>query len=177
MAREILQRAKLGSLCGIERVDRAVAEIANQQRAAELAEGRERHLHSPRRVERSLGNQVRDQISRCVKHIDESVAGGSHIVMLRRVLLGVSHIDHPTEIGDSEGSEAGRNRRVHESLSVYDRIEAAVEHIDYPVMEIGNIQNRRGGRSADDAALKYRVRLGVINWDNCSSGVDGTAPT
>ena len=55
--------AEVRAGCGIERIDRAIAEVANQQIIAESAEIAGRKRHAPRRIERAAGNKSSDKIA------------------------------------------------------------------------------------------------------------------
>src|ERR1700722_4174899 len=60
LAIHAVQRADEFVVLQVERVDRAVAEIAHQQVAGKLAKIGRRDGHSPRRVERAVGRDARD---------------------------------------------------------------------------------------------------------------------
>src|ERR1043165_4342730 len=65
-----LKRAEERARVDVERVDLAVAEIADQQRTVQSAESRRRDRHSPRRVQRAIRNQSRPEISESIKNVN-----------------------------------------------------------------------------------------------------------
>src|ERR1700676_324672 len=58
--------------CGIEGVDRAVAEIANQKAIAEVSEIRRRDRHAPRRVECAACRDPLQQMPVGIERVDDS---------------------------------------------------------------------------------------------------------
>src|SRR2546421_5649379 len=62
-------------------VDPAVAEVADQDVAAEGAEGRRRQGHRPGRVELSAADKPLEQVAVRCEDVDESVAGAGSVVL------------------------------------------------------------------------------------------------
>src|SRR5262249_5640000 len=85
--------AEKGAGALVEGIDRAVAEVADQQRAAEYAESRVGSVgQTPWRVQRGLSGMARDQSRERVGHriedVDEPVARASRVVVPLGILLG-----------------------------------------------------------------------------------------
>ena len=97
-------------------VDCAVAEIADQQVAGELAEILRRDRQSPRRVERPVGGDTGDQFAAERELVDVTVARAGHVVVLELVLLGVGHEQMAVQHLRVERRVAGRQVAVGEAV-------------------------------------------------------------
>ncbi|HWP33028.1 MAG TPA: hypothetical protein VNL97_04700, partial [Solirubrobacterales bacterium] len=69
-------------------VDAAVAEVADQDVAAEGAEGRRGECHGPGGVEHSAADEPLEQVTVRGEDVYEPVAGVRDVVVLARALLG-----------------------------------------------------------------------------------------
>src|SRR5207247_2284089 len=104
-----------------EGVDRAVAEIADEERVVEVAEPLEgRPGHAPGRVELSAAGKALEQMPGGVEDVDESISRAGDVVLLVGVLLGVGHVEMTVDGRDAEGGKAGGNLRVLESAGRVD---------------------------------------------------------
>src|SRR5258705_11806328 len=74
----------------VEYVDLAVTEVADEDVAAESAEGIRRTLDTPRRIERPATDQPPQQMAVGIEHIDKAVALACPVVGLVSVLLCLS---------------------------------------------------------------------------------------
>src|SRR4029079_742432 len=95
-----------------EAVDLPVAEVAHEQLAAERAEARGCDGEAPRSVERAVRGDARDERAELVELAHEPEARPRLLVMARRVLLRVGHVDLVVQRVDAERRVAGRDRRV-----------------------------------------------------------------
>src|SRR6185295_9297857 len=102
MAEEIARRR-------IKRVNGAVAEIADQQFAAELTERGRRHRNCPRRIQRTGRGESFLQCAVGLEDIDITVAVARNVVFPFVVLLGVSDVEISADVHDVEWREAGGN--------------------------------------------------------------------
>src|SRR5579872_4873673 len=97
-----------------ERVDPPVAEVADQDRAAEPAEAERRAREAPRRVERPTRREPPDQLAAGGEHVDEAQPGPGDVVLLLLVLLGERHEQLTTDVFDAERREARRDVAIDE---------------------------------------------------------------
>src|SRR6202041_2026012 len=67
------QRAEPLARFRIERVERAVTEIADENVIGELAEGRRRHRDAPRRIEMPMLREASQQIAVHIEDVDEAM--------------------------------------------------------------------------------------------------------
>src|SRR5258708_14503130 len=93
-------------------MDPPVAEVADEDVAAEAAEGIRRTRDAPGRIERSAADQASQQMAVGIEHIDESVALACDIVVLLRVLLRESDEEIAIDVRDAEGRVARRDPRI-----------------------------------------------------------------
>src|SRR4029450_12868398 len=89
-------------LAGPERVDPAVAEVPDEQVAAELAEGRRRHRHPPRGVEIAECRDASHEVAVEVELVDDAKTLAVELLLAARVLLGVGHEDRASDRLDVE---------------------------------------------------------------------------
>src|SRR6266849_1510431 len=99
----------------VEGVDPAVAEIADQDVAAEAAEGEGGARHGPGRIEVPVAGEAPQQVAVGVEHIDEAAARAGDVVVLLRVLLGIGHEEIAVEVLDAERREARGDHRIGEA--------------------------------------------------------------
>src|SRR5207248_1854297 len=132
--------------------DAAVAEVADQQVAPEVAEGGGGQHHPPRRVERPVADQPLEVPGGGVEDVEEAVARPGHVVVCRGVLLGEGDVNLAAEVGDVGGGEALGDGRVGEGA---DELEVGVEGVDLAVVEVGReedvlpVQLTEGGTLED----------------------------
>src|SRR5262249_49707435 len=98
LAVRVLELTQEAAGLQLKDVDTAVAEVADQQVAAELAEAVRGDRHAPGRIERGQGaarcrprGEALEEVAAGVELIDEAVAGTFDVVVLFGVLLGVSN--------------------------------------------------------------------------------------
>src|SRR6266516_3596331 len=96
-------------------VDAPVAEVADQQIAAEGAEAAAgRHLKAPGRVQDATRGDPREEVAAGVEGVDEAEARPVDLILVPRALLGPGDVDRAAEVLDAEGPVAGRQVRVTE---------------------------------------------------------------
>src|SRR6202035_1836444 len=74
----------------VEHVDPAVAEVADEDVAAEPAEGKGCPRDAPGRIERPAAGEAPQQKTVGVEYVDKAVAGTRHVGIPCRVLLRIS---------------------------------------------------------------------------------------
>ena len=161
-------------------VDPPVAEVADEDVAAERAERRRRHRHGPRRVEPVAADEPLEQVAVRAEHVDEPIAGTGGVIVLRRILLRERHVELATDVVDSERGEPGRDRGIGEAV---DEGEVAVEHVDRPEPEVARVQELAGRgvheREAlvDGADVTGAVRCGrPVDCDHGVGRIDVRVP-
>src|SRR5215469_15760947 len=154
------QLAAASAVVRVVDVDLTVAEVSNEQITAELAEVRRREGEPPRRVELAAGHQAANQSAVVGEHVDEAVPLSGHVIMQRRVLLGVGHVQLAGQSLDVEGRVTGRDLRVYEQpAGEYNGYELAVVDLDPAGPEVGRVQvGVAVGRLGDREALVDGVR-------------------
>jgi hypothetical protein len=93
-------------------IDRAVAEIADQDIRIEAAEGKRSPRNAPGRVQRAMRGKTQEQMAVGVKGIDKAVALTGDIGILYRVLLGVGHKQLAIDILDAEWGKVAWDLRI-----------------------------------------------------------------
>src|SRR6266566_4757979 len=131
-------------------VDPAVAEVADEDVAAEGAEGRGRERHRPGRVELASADETLEQIAVGGEDIDEAVTGPRVVVVLAGTLLSEGDVELAADIVDPERREPGRDRGVGEAV---DEVEVAVEDVDRPEAEARRIDELSVRRRHEGEAL------------------------
>src|SRR5258708_9241481 len=105
---------------GVERVDVAVAEIADQYVAAKLAEGRRSQHHAPRRIELFTLGELHLHVTAEVKGVHEAAAVAGKVVMLCLILPGIGDKQRgagfEADFGDVERCVAGRQLGIGERI-------------------------------------------------------------
>ena len=163
----VLERAEEGAGRGVEGVDAraALAEVADEERAAEDAERCGRDDEAPRRVERAAvvdGEQrVFDAVG--VEPADEAVADALHVFPCNRVNLRVGDVERAADILDVEGVESVPHRcrdgRVSEAASGGRQRKATVVHVDISVGEVGGVETVAAGVGADGQTRVNTARI------------------
>src|SRR5262249_46312161 len=130
----ISEWAEGGTGDGIEGINASIAEIANQQIIAELAEIGGSQGQAPGRIERKTRNETLRQGPVGVEDIDEPIACAFYVIMMGRVLQGKGDIELVINGLDAEGSKTlgwwscyraiGRQRRVGEG---FDELKIGIE--------------------------------------------------
>ena len=124
-----------------KRVHVSVAEVADEQVAAECAEAGRGERHPPRRVQRSHPRDARDEPAAEVELVDE--AAGRAVVAGRRRPPDVAHEHAPPDRPDAERRVPRGDRAVDERTGAVDPPPARVEHLDARVVEVGRVEPER----------------------------------
>src|ERR1700733_8982620 len=93
----------------VEYVDPAVAEVADEDVAAESAEGIRGTRDAPRRIERPTTDEAPQQVAISIEHVDKPVSLAWHVVVLLRVLHRVRHEEIAIDIRYAERGVACRD--------------------------------------------------------------------
>src|SRR5207244_8960925 len=133
-------RLELPGRLPLEGRDLAVAEVADEEIAAEAAEARRSEREAPRRVQLPVGRHPAEQRAARVELVDEAETLAGDVVVAVGVLLRIGHEDVAADVLDPERRVAGRNRRVDEGTRRVHVAEAPVEDVDLPVVEVGRVQ-------------------------------------
>src|SRR5215472_5731099 len=122
----------------VERVDGPITKVADEKRIVEAAETfKWRPGHSPGRVELTLTDEPLQQVAFGVKNVEEAVSGTLNIVMLIRVLYGVSNVKFCINGCDSKRRVTGRKVLIAKSAMCMDGTKAGVEHIHRAGTKVG----------------------------------------
>src|SRR5436309_7958570 len=92
--------------CEIERVDRAVAEIADQKIVREFAERARRERHAPGRIEPAATREAANEIAVRVELIDDAEARSCCFVVLVVLAFRVCHEQMAVDVLDVERRES-----------------------------------------------------------------------
>src|SRR6516165_12603426 len=138
---------------GVEHVDPAVTEIADEDVAAEPAKGLGCPCDAPGRVQSTARGEAPEQMAFGVEDIDKAAALAGVVVVLCRVLLGVGHEQIAIDVLDAERSIAERDIRIGKvSVGGYWDIKAGgatggggAVHFDRPGAEVGDIEQDEVG--------------------------------
>src|SRR5207253_10552900 len=98
MAGTIRQWPEGGARRWIESVNAAIAKIADQEVAPELAESGRRERHAPRGIERSLRSETTEQVAVQSELIDLSMCRAGYGMLPGRVLQRESAIQYPANV-------------------------------------------------------------------------------
>src|SRR2546426_7608762 len=168
----VLELALPVAFRGVEGVDAAVAEVADEQVAAEEAEVARREGEPPRRVELALGRDPSEQVAGGIERIHESMPLARDIVVSGRVLQRVGHVNGAADVPDAEGCVAGGEIGVRKRAGWQgDGVEGTVEHVDGARAEVRHVEEVAGRRARDREALVHRAVRRVVHGDD-----DGSAP-
>ena len=155
-------------------VDRAVAEVADEQRVVELAVALQGGPgHPPGGVELALAGEPLEQVPLGVEDVDEAVARAGDVVVLGGVLLGVGDVEVAVDGLDAERGVAGRDARVGEGAGDDDGLEVRVEDVDLAVVEVGGVEVGAGGVEPLGEPLVDGARGRVVDGDDGVGPVDG----
>ena len=139
-----------------ERVDPSVAEVGDEQVAAEAAERARRERDSPRLVQARRAADLRDELPVEVELVD--VAAGRRVVPVHRRAPHVRHEDVPTDRVDAERRVPGRNAAVDERAATFHTAPAIVVDVDPSVVEVGRVDPLAGDREpAEDGGFPRLV--------------------
>src|SRR6266853_138346 len=122
-----------------EGVDAAVAEIADQQLAGEIAEAGRGGRQPPGRIQGAAGGDSPEQVPIQVIGIDKSEAWTGLVIVLVRLLHGGGHVEHAVEILDVEGRKPGRDAGIGEGTAQRDHRVAAIEDLDGAEAEVAGV--------------------------------------
>src|SRR5438105_11008479 len=100
MAGTIRQWPEGGARRWIESVNPAIAKIADQEVAPELAESRRRERHAPRGIQRSVRGKTAEQVAVRVELINKSISRARDVIVPVGVLQRVSNIQYPVNVLD-----------------------------------------------------------------------------
>src|SRR5262245_40505875 len=140
-------------------IDTAVTEVADQQGAAEAAEPCRREHETPRSVKLAPLDQVANQVAARAVNVDETPAWAGDLVLAVGVLLGIGDVQQAAELLDVEGCIAARDSPVEEVAREVHRVEARVEDVDPPSVEVGGVQEGAGSCAGKRQTLVDRTRL------------------
>jgi len=138
----VLERTEELACCWIERVDRAVAEIADEQRSTEVAETRGSKNHPPRRVQRPLRDEALEEQAIQVKSVKVSVTRTRDIVMVSIVLFRIGDVEGAADVLNIERRKSSRYRGVEEASGQLYRIHVPIEDVDSARAEVRCIEKR-----------------------------------
>ncbi len=149
---------------GVEGVNAAVAEVADEQVVAEAPEVDGCQGQPPGRVELALGSDAADQVTGGVEGVHEAVTLARHIVVPVRVLQRVGHVDGAAEVLDPERRVACGEVGVGKRAAWHgDGVKAAVEHVDGACVEVRGVQEVAGRRARDREPLVHRPARRVVH--------------
>ncbi|MGF6853689.1 hypothetical protein OKW29_002576 [Paraburkholderia sp. CI3] len=86
----------------VEDIDSTIAEVANENLAAEAAERKRCARDTPRRVERPSACKATQQVVVGIEYVDESTTAGCIVVVLLFVLLRVGDEKIPIDVRDTK---------------------------------------------------------------------------
>src|SRR5262249_28873395 len=122
-----------------------VAEVADQDLAAEAAKRKRRPGHAPGRVQRAAAGEAAQQVSVGVEDVDEAVPRARDVVVLSAVLFGVTHEQVTVDVRDAKRGVAWRQVGIEEAAVRGCRGKETVasrgaEDIDRPRVKVGRKQ-------------------------------------
>ena len=156
-AGRILQRADERSCAGIEGVDMAIAQVADQQIAAEGAEARRRLDHRPRGVQRASGGETLDEVAVHVEDVHQAQAGALRLVV-EVGRLRVRHVELAADLRDVEWRVVGRQARIDEVAGQRHLVEITIVDVDRAGVEVRHVEVRRRGGACDRRARVLGIR-------------------
>src|SRR5262249_38762373 len=92
----------------IECIYLPIAEIADEDIAAESTKGERSPRNTPRRIQWSAAREALEQISIGVVDVDEAIARTSYVVVLFRVLEGIGDEEIAVDVLDPERGKTSR---------------------------------------------------------------------
>src|SRR5581483_6423076 len=136
----IVKRSKKRAGSGIEGVDCSISKISDQQIAAERPKARRSDRETPRRIERSVGNEPLLQDTVRIEYIDDPVSRTRDIVVFGAILDSIRNVQLTVNERDVEWSIAARQRWIAESARYRDRSERRIKNIDRSGIEVSDIE-------------------------------------
>ena len=129
-----------GAGIGIECVDVAIAEIADQQIMAELAKRTACESQAPRRVQLTVCYQPLDEMAVGIEDIDDPMAGTRDVTILLCILFGIRDVEFATEILNVKRRIPPGEVWIGEGAREGGRSKILIEHIDGARVDIGGIK-------------------------------------
>src|SRR5256712_9115772 len=131
----------------LERVDVPVAEVADEQVAAEGAEAGGGHREAPRGIQLAVLRDAREQVPVRVEGVDEAEALAVELVIRAWHLFRERHEDPRVDRLDPKRCVAAREVRIREPTGSPDGRPRRIEDVNPRVMEVGRVELRaRCGR-------------------------------
>src|SRR3954471_10925465 len=165
----------LGAALGV-RADTTVAEVPDEEIAAEGSEVGRGERESPWRVERRVllaaVDDVCDELAVRGELVYVRLARERHVVMSGSVLLGVGHEDVASESLDPERREALGDRGIAEAARRVDQAEGRIEDVDASVVEVGRVKTVVCGREP----LVDGTEVRPVGADQANGGVNRRRP-
>src|SRR5581483_6856607 len=96
----------------VERVDPPVAEVADEEIAAEGTEARWRLGQAPWGIQETTRSQSLHEQPVRREDVDEPATGTGHVIVLRGVLQGVGHVEQAVDLLDPEWRVARRHEGI-----------------------------------------------------------------
>src|SRR2546425_3784637 len=137
---------ELAVLLRLEDVDPAVAEVADEQVTARLAEVGRGHGETPRRIQLPVLRHACEQRTTGPVLVDNAEPVAVDLVLSVGVLLGIRDEDVAVHVLDPERRVPLRELRVDEPA--WDQMEAAVEDVHFRVVEVGRVELTPRNRQA-----------------------------
>jgi len=151
----------------VEGVDVAVAEVADQNVIAEVAEAVGRLHNTPGRIERASGGESLHQCAVGGENIDETIAGPVDRVVLGGVLHGVGDIEEIANQLDVERCEAVGDAQIVETAADRRGVKTTVKNINGAAVEVGGVEQVPTlGVGAQGKALINGATGGVIHSED-----------
>src|SRR2546423_812665 len=147
-------------------VDLSIAEVANEEIAAEAAEVRRSEGNSPRCVELTMLRDPREQRAGGVVDVYEPPTLSVDLVDRISVLFSVGDEDARSDRLYPERRVAGWQVRVDERSRARHEVEGRVEHIDTTVVEVRRIEPVARRRRGEREALVDRTDRGAVGQDH-----------
>src|SRR5262249_1476108 len=88
-----------------ERIDFPIAEVADEDVAAELTKGEGGPHHTPGGVQHSTRREAPQQMAGGVEDVDKAIAQPRHVIMLVRILQRIRDEEIAVDVLDAEGRE------------------------------------------------------------------------
>src|SRR2546422_465756 len=108
----IREHAEIVATRWIVGVDLSIADVADEQGAAEGTEFRRRQGQPPRRVERAMRSESPQEAAARVVHVDETKPSAHDFIAPVLVLLGVGNEEQVVNVLDVEWGKTVRQVRV-----------------------------------------------------------------
>src|SRR6516162_2655957 len=161
----------------VERIDPSVAEIPDENVAAESSESIGCARNAPRRIQRPTGSEALEQIPASVKHVDKAVARPRDVVMLCCVLLRVGDEQIAVDVLNAERRKAWRNLRIGKSAIRGALGISVIKHVDRTGAEIGRKEEDALGIDSKDETFVNRAGRVVSRENRLISWGQTTGPS